>query len=248
MTEQLRTNPVRVAPSMMCADPLHFLDHARKLEAAGVHLWHMDVMDGHFAPNISMGLPLLEQFRGRTPTKVPYDVHLMVTDNDLFVDLVAPMCTDRGRIAVHVESCTHLDRTLSLIRDRGVRAGAAINPATPPDALRYVLDRLDYVLIMTVNPGYAGQKLVPSAIQKIADTRAMLDRLGRPDLAIEVDGNVSFQHVPDMVAAGADVLVAGTSSLFAGGATLDENVKKLNEAVALGLTRRGAADEGGVLV
>jgi len=246
MPEQLRTNPVRVAPSMMCADPMHFLDHARKLESAGVHLWHMDVMDGHFAPNISMGLPLLEHFRGHT--KLPFDVHLMVTDNDLLMDLVAPMCADGGQISVHVESCTHLDRTLSLIRDRGVRAGAAINPATPPDALGYVLDRLDYVLVMTVNPGYAGQKLVPSAIQKIADTRAMLARLGRADLTIEVDGNVSFQHVPAMVAAGADVLVAGTSSLFAGGVTLDENVKKLNEAVAIGLTRRGAAGGRGAMV
>ena len=111
-----------------------------------------------------------------------------------------------------------------------------------------MLNRLDYVLVMTVNPGYAGQKLVPSAIGKIADTRAMLVRHGRPELPIEVDGNVSFEHVPDMVAAGADVLVAGTSSLFAKGGTLDENVKRLNDAVVKGLARRGASDGTGVIV
>ena len=238
---------------MMCADQLHFGDHAKQLEQAGVHLWHMDVMDGRFAPNVSMGLPQLEQFRPHTD--LPYDVHLMVEDNDLFVDLVAPFCKDGssggpsggGQVAVHVESSTHLDRTLTLIRDHGVKAGVAINPHTPPEALRYVLDRIDYVVVMTVNPGYAGQKLVPAGLRKIADVRAFLDHHGC-DAPIEVDGNVSFDHIPQMVAAGADILVAGTSSLFSRSGTLDENVKRVNEAVARGYAQRVGQRGEGTLV
>ncbi len=247
MPEQLHTDPIRVSPSMMCADQLRFGDHARDLESAGVHLWHMDIMDGHFAPNVSMGLPQLEQFHASGQTNVPFDVHLMVEDNDLFVELVAPYCKGAGQIAVHVESCTHLDRTLTLIRDRGVKAGVAINPHTPVDAIKYVLDRIDFVEVMTVNPGYAGQKLVPSGIQKIADTRAFLDA-NDCNVPIEVDGNVSFDHIPQMVAAGADILVAGTSSLFSKSGTLDENVARVNEAVARGYAMRMAGLTDGVVV
>lgn len=246
MTDQLETKPIQIAPSMMCADQLRFGEHAKSLETAGVHLWHMDIMDAHFAPNISMGLPQLEQFHPHTD--LPFDVHLMVTDNDLLVELVAPYCQGGGQIAVHAESCDHLDRTLALIKEHGAKAGVAINPHTPVEVLRYVLDRLDYVLVMTVNPGFAGQKLVPSGIQKIADTRAFLDDAGRPDMPIEVDGNVSFEHIPDMVAAGADILVAGTSSLFGKAGTLDENVRGVNEAVAAGYARREAKKGGGVVV
>lgn len=234
-TAVLSTDPVRVSPSMMCADQLRLLDHAQRLEAAGVHLLHMDIMDGHFAPNLSMGLPQLEHLR--PVAKTPFDVHLMVEDNDLFVELIAKIGAEQ--MAVHAESCMHLDRTLARIRELGIRAGVAINPHTPVDVLRYVLDRLDFVVVMTVNPGFAGQKLVPSGIAKIADTRAFLDRHDK-DIPIEVDGNVSFEHIPAMVAAGADILVAGTSSLFHADGTLAENVAKLNEAVARGLERRAS--------
>lgn len=244
MTTTLKTDPIKLAPSMMCADQLRFGEHATLLEAAGVHLWHMDVMDGHFAPNISMSMPLLEQFR--TTTKVPFDVHLMVQDNDFFVELCAPLARDGGQIAVHVESAIHLDRTLALIRDKGCRAGVAINPHTPPDFLHFVLDRLDYVLVMTVNPGYAGQKLVPGGLGKIAAVRRFLDERGRGEMPIEVDGNVSFANIPNMVAAGADILVGGSGSLFAKG-TVDENVKKTNEAVGKGLAGRSGPSRGMVV-
>jgi len=170
----------------------------------------------------------------------------MVQDNDLFVGLVAPFAQGGGQIAVHVESCTHLDRTLSLIRDRGCKAGVAINPHTPLDFLHYVLDRLDYVVVMTVNPGFAGQKLAPGGIAKIADTRRFLDERGRSDLPIEVDGNVSFEHIPNMVAAGADILVAGTSSLFNAGGTLEENVTKTNDAPAGRVRQAGCWCDGRV--
>lgn len=233
----LQTEPVLISPSMMCADQNHLLDHAKQLETAGVHLWHMDIMDGCFAPNISMGLPQLEQFQPHTD--LPFDVHLMVENNDLFVDLCAPFAQNGGQIAVHVESCMHLDRTLTLIRDKGCKAGVAINPHTPLDFLQYVIDRLDYVMVMTVNPGFAGQKLVPSGIAKIADTRAVLTELGKPDMPIEIDGNVSFDNIPAMVAAGGDILVAGTSSLFNSGGTLDVNIDKTNVAVQEGLVGRG---------
>ncbi len=231
----LQTSPIRVSPSMMCADQLHLLDHVRQLEATGVHFFHMDIMDGHFAPNVSMAMPQLEQLRSETA--VPFDVHLMVENNDAFVDLVAAVGVQQ--VAVHAESCTHLDRTLAHIRETGARAGVAMNPHTPIDVLRYVLDRLDFVLVMTVNPGFAGQKLVPGGLRKIADTRRLLDKHAR-DVPIEVDGNVSFEYIPAMVAAGADILVAGTSSLFHVGSSLDVNVKKLNEAVAQGYAQRSA--------
>ena len=234
-TPRLQTVPIRIAPSLMCANQLQLLDATRQLEAAGVHLLHWDIMDGHFAPNLALGLPQLEQLCKHT--RLPVDVHLMVTNNDLMVNLVAQCGAQR--VAVHAESCTHLDRTLDLIRERGLQAGVALNPHTPPSVLKYVLDRLDYVLIMTVNPGFAGQTLVPSAFAKIADVRQFLHEHGRL-VPIEVDGNVSFENMPAMIEAGADILVAGTSSLFHAGGTLAANVGRTNEAVAQGLQRRAA--------
>ena len=229
----VNTGAILISPSLMCADQLHLFDEAKRLESAGVHLFHMDIMDGHFAPNLSMSLPQLEQLRRHST--VPFDAHLMVDDNDLFVDLLSKVGVQQ--MAVHVESSTHLDRTLTMIRERGMKAGVAINPHTPVDTLRYVVDRLDYVLVMTVNPGFSGQKLVPSAIRKIADVRRFLDDFGR-HIPIAVDGNVSFENIPAMVEAGADILIAGTSSLYHPGGTLEENIAKLNDAVALGFARR----------
>lgn len=236
MTDTFITEPVLVAPSMMCADQLNFGAHAKELEMVGIHMWHMDIMDGHFAPNLSMALPQLEQFHPHT--NVPFDIHLMVENNDLFVELCAPYAQGNGQIAVHVESCTHLDRTLTLIKDLGCKAGVAINPHTPIDFLHYELDRLDFVMVMTVNPGFAGQKLVPSGIAKIAEVRRFLDERGRSDIQIEVDGNVSFENIPAMVAAGGDILVAGTSSIFNSGGNLQENVAKMNDAAIKGLDGR----------
>jgi ribulose-phosphate 3-epimerase len=220
----------------MCADNARLGEEVRRLEEIGADMLHFDVMDGRFVPNLPLGLRAIEDLRKLTA--LPFDVHLMVEDNDFFVRAVLPLGVQR--IAVHVESARHLDRTLASIRDGGARAGAALNPQTPPDALAYVLDRLDFVLAMTVNPGYAGQTLAPSAMQKIADCRAFLDRRGKA-LPIEVDGNVSFENVPEMVAAGAGVLVAGTSSLYHRGASLADNARRLRQAIARGLERRGSS-------
>ena len=228
--------PVQISPSMMCADLWRLEEEVRQLEAAGVDLLHFDIMDAHFVPNMPVGLVLLEQLRPRTD--LPFDVHLMVEDNDFFVEKIAPIGVQQ--ISVHVESAVHLDRTLTLIHDRGIKAGVALNPTTPPSALTYTLERIDFVLVMTVNPGYAGQELVPSAFRKIADCRAFLDARGAA-VAIEVDGNVSLVNIPKMVAAGADMLVAGTSSIFHRDNSFPENAELIRQAISAGIKMR----EGG---
>jgi ribulose-phosphate 3-epimerase len=225
--------PVRVSPSMMCADPGHMEHVLRQLEAAGADMLHLDMADGHFVPNLLLGLDVVRWLRPKTA--LPLDVHLMVENPDDYVDRLAEIGVDY--VAVHAEVCRHLDRTLTEIRRNGMKAGVALNPATPLESIEYVLERLDFVLMMTVNPGFAGQKLVASAIRKIADCRRWLSEhdLGIP---IMVDGNVSFQHIPKMVAAGADILVAGTSSWFNRKAPLVENVEKTEKAIAAGLAMR----------
>lgn len=225
---------VLIAPSMMCADPLNFEAVLRRVEQLGVDMLHMDVMDGHFVPNMPMGLTVLQHVRSKT--HLPLDVHLMVEDNDFFIDLIQDYGVDR--ISVHVESAKHLDRTLTRIREIGAQAGAALNPSTPLESIQYVLERLDYVLIMTVNPGGAGQKMTPASIRKIADCREMLDANGYSHLPIQVDGNVSFENIPEMVAAGGANLVAGTSSIFHRGAPMSENTVKIHQCIEEGLAQR----------
>ncbi len=225
---------IEIAPSMMCVDALNFEAELRRVEALDVDMLHMDVMDGHFVPNMPLGIGVLERLRAKTT--LPIDVHLMVEDNDFFVDLLRDCGVNR--ISVHVESCPHLDRTLAHIRDIGAQAGAAINPATPVTAIEYVLERLDYVLVMTVNPGFAGQKLTPASIRKIAECRRMLDERGYGHLPIQVDGNVSFENIPPMVAAGAANLVAGTSSIFHASASCRDNMTRMRQAIDQGLAQR----------
>ncbi len=223
------TAHVQIAPSMMCADMTHLADDLKKLEAAGVDLLHFDLMDGHFVPNMPLGLVTLEQLRPLTP--LPFDVHLMVEDNDFFVKQLLEIGVEQ--ISVHTESATHLDRTLALIKAGGAKAGVALNPATPISALDYSLEQLDFVLLMTVNPGFAGQKMVGSALRKIADCRAYLDAHA-PHVTIMVDGNVSFENIPAMVAAGADSLVCGTSSVFQKDQSYAANTRQTRAAIAAG--------------
>ena len=229
----VRAREVQVSPSLMCADLCDAGREVERLEALGAAMLHLDIMDGRFAPNMPLGLELVRQLRPRT--RLAFDAHLMVEDNDWFVGQLASIGVQR--IAVHAESARHLERTLALIRDAGAAAGVALNPATHPQVLEYVLDRLDFVLVMTVNPGFAGQKMVSSAIRKIAACLRFLDERGSR-APIEVDGNVSFANIPDMVAAGARVLVAGSSSLFSPEAPLERNMERLLQAAAEGLAGR----------
>ena len=217
----------------MCADLCNLESDIKALESVGVDLLHFDLMDAHFVPNMPIGLELLSQLRPKTDC--PYDVHLMVEDNDFFISKLSEIGVQQ--ITVHAESAIHLDRTLGLIRDYGIKAGLALNPATPIDTITYVLDRIDYILIMTVNPGFAGQSIVPSALQKIADCQEFLQQRGLP-LPIEVDGNVSFENIPKMVGAGANILVAGSSSIFNQYGSRLENVERVREAISQGLQMR----------
>jgi ribulose-phosphate 3-epimerase len=225
--------PVRVSPSMMCVDPGHMENALRQLEAAGADMLHLDMADGHFVPNLLLGLDVVRWLRPKTA--LPLDVHLMVDNPDAYVELLAKIGVDY--VAVHTEVCRHLDRTLTEIRRRGMKAGVALTPATPLQAVEYVLERLDFVLLMTVNPGFAAQKLVASAVRKIADCHRYLAS-HHVNVPIMVDGNVSFDHIPEMVAAGADILVAGTSSWFNPSAPLVDNVARTEKAIAAGLELR----------
>ena len=231
---ELTTFPkIWIEPSIMCADAGHLADEVRQLEGLGVHALHFDIMDAHFVPNMQLGLGTIEQIRPLTT--LPFDAHLMVDDPAFFIPLLAKIGVNY--VSVHVETMPHADRVLAMIRDHGMKAGLAFNPGTPLDSLDYLVPRLDFVLIMTVNPGFAGQKLVPTALKKIADCRMRLDALGA-DIPIQVDGNVSFENIPGMVAAGGDWLIAGTSSLFSEQASRSENMTRALKAANDGLSHR----------
>lgn len=238
-TTELSSDKVLIAPSMMCVDPLNFESALRRVEALGLDMLHMDVMDGHFVPNAPMGLAVVEALKART--QLPVDVHLMVDNNDFFVGLMEGWGV--AQISVHAEACPHLDRTLSRIREIGAKAGVALNPSTPLSDMEFILDRIDYVLLMTVNPGFAGQKLTPASMRKIADCRAYLDARGYAHVPIQVDGNVSFENIPGMVAAGARNLVAGTSSIFHKDASWPDNISTMHEAIQAGLKHKEAAPQ-----
>lgn len=218
---------VLIAPSMMCADQLNFAAELDAVKRLSCDMLHMDIMDSKFVPNMAMGLGVLEQTC--VATDLPVDVHLMVDDNDFFVDAMKDW--NVYQISVHYESALHLDRTLTRVRENGAKAGLALNPSTPLDIIDYLIERIDYVLIMTVNPGYAGQKLTPASIRKIKDCRSKLNSLGLVDMPIQVDGNVSFENIPKMVAAGATNLVAGTSSIFHKSGSREENMAQIQACI-----------------
>ena len=216
----------KISTSMMCADFLHLEEVVRELEAAGADYLHFDIMDGHFVPNFTMGPDILKAIRGATD--IPFDTHLMVYEPEKYIETFIEAGSDL--VVIHTESCTHPHRTIDLIKKNGAQAGVAVNPATPLSALDYLLDEVYMVLIMAVDPGFAGQSMIPSAIGKIRRLRQRIDDAGL-DVHIQADGNVSFQNAPKMVSAGADILVAGTSSVFHRDMTIAEGMKALRKCV-----------------
>jgi ribulose-phosphate 3-epimerase len=204
--EPLPAGQVRVSPSLLAADFSHFAAGAAACVHAGADWLHFDIMDGHFVPNLSFGPDLVRTLRPQFPN-TPFDVHLMVQKPYDLVEVFAAAGADL--ITIHVEATPHLQRTLAAIRAVGRRAGVALNPATPPDWLTYVLDDVDLVLVMTVNPGFGGQKFLPAAGDKVGDVARLREREGASFL-ISVDGGVDDRTTPGLVRDGVDVLVAGS--------------------------------------
>lgn len=194
----------------MCADLLNLEASVREMERAEIDYLHLDIMDGSFVPNITLGFDLVNKIK--SITRIPLDVHMMVNEPSRFIDMMN--LDENDIICVHYESECHVQRTLSKIRDKGCKAGLAINPQTPVDSMKYLAEYIDMALVMTVSPGFAGQKIFDGAFRKTADMRLSLDEWGFYDIPIEVDGNISPENAKKLVGCGADIFVLGTSSLF----------------------------------
>ena len=199
---------VLIAPSILAADMANLKSEVEALAAAGADMLHLDIMDGHYVPNLTFGPGLVKTLRPYS--RLPFDVHLMVTEPEVMVPWFAAAGADI--ITVHYEAAVHLDRTLAEIRAAGKKAGVSLNPATPENVLEYVLDKLDLILVMSVNPGFGGQSFIPSQLEKISQLKSMI---GGRNIKIEVDGGINPMTAAECIAAGADILVAGTS-VFAG--------------------------------
>lgn len=220
------TPMAEIAPSILAADFAHLSRDVEAVERAGVSMIHVDVMDGHFVPNITIGPPVVRSLR--KATRLLLDCHLMIENADLFISEFAAAGADM--ISVHQEACPHLDRTLQLIREQGAKAGVVLNPATPVNTLEAVLASIDFVLVMSVNPGFGGQKFIPYTLDKVRE----LDQIRRDrhlGYQIEIDGGVSANNVGEIVNAGCDIIVAG-SSIFGTG----------DPAAAVETMRRKAAE------
>lgn len=212
-----------LSPSLLAADFSKLGEQIKELEDNDIKYIHIDVMDGMFVPSISFGMPVI--FSIRKQSKALFDVHLMIEEPSRYIEEFKKAGADI--ITVHLEACKHLHRTLSMIRQAGLKVGVALNPSTSLDNLKYVLDMVDMVLIMSVNPGFGGQSYIDSTTEKIKELKSIIDSKGY-DIDIEVDGGVNKDNIADVYKAGANVIVAGTA-VFNG--NISENIKKINNAI-----------------
>ena len=213
---------IKLAPSILSADFARLLEDVKKVEKAGCEYLHIDVMDGHFVPNITLGTGIVKSLR--KDVNMVFDAHLMIENPDNYIKEFADAGCDI--IVVHQEACTHLHRTIQNIKSHGIKAGVALNPATPIETIKYVLQDVDMVLLMSVNPGFGGQSYIPVVTEKIKELKALIDEMNL-DIDIEVDGGVKPSNIAEVVNAGANVIVAGSAIFNAG--NIDEAVKSLRE-------------------
>lgn len=214
----------RLAPSILAADFSKLEEQVAQIEKGGAHYIHVDVMDGHFVPNISFGAAVMKSLLGKT--RLPFDVHLMIENPDQYLE---DFMTDNTKIiTVHAEACAHLHRTVQHIKSLGVRAGVSINPATPVSALDAIIEDVDLVLIMSVNPGFGGQKFIPSSLKKIEELKELKEKRN-PKLEIEIDGGITAENIRAVTDAGVELVVAG-STVF-GTPDIEKSVKELLELI-----------------
>lgn len=213
-------SPVLIAPSILSADFAYLGDALKTLESAGADWIHVDVMDGHFVPNLTIGAPVVQALR--QVTTLPLDVHLMIEKPDALIPDFAKAGADI--LTVHVEACTHLHRTLQLIKSLGVKAGVSLNPHTPVSVLEPVIDDLDLILIMSVNPGFGGQAFIPYSLEKIKQAKALI---GERRIHLEVDGGVGLTNIAEILTAGADTIVAGSAIFNA--PNMSETIQQLRQ-------------------
>jgi ribulose-phosphate 3-epimerase len=200
--------PIQIAPSLLAADLSRLGEEVKALDAAGADVFHFDIMDGQFVPNISFGFPVIASVRKLT--RLPFNAHLMIADADRYIDAFAEVGCNA--ISVHIEACPHINRTLSHIRQLGMQAGVAINPGTALETLSAVLDDIDHVLVMSVNPGFGGQSFIPRSLDRLQELRR---KLGNRAVTIEIDGGIKADNIGSVVAAGAQRLIIGTGLLGA---------------------------------
>lgn len=213
---------IKLAPSILSADFARLLEDVKKVEKAGCEYLHIDVMDGHFVPNITLGPGIVKSLR--KDVNMVFDAHLMIENPDNYIKEFSDAGCDI--IVVHQEACTHLHRTIQNIKSHGIKAGVALNPATPIETIKYVLQDVDMVLLMSVNPGFGGQSYIPVVTEKIKELKALIDEMNL-DIDIEVDGGVKPSNIAEVVNAGANVIVAGSAIFNVG--NIDEAVKSLRE-------------------